>query len=108
MTIGLSTYSVPISCGVMRRGGAAVQSPLDAFGLARLAAEHGLASIEIPLTGMLPDLAPSTVDRLRDTLKDLGLGLVVDTGVVDKANLEQILPLAARAGTRIVRAMLSS
>lgn len=108
MSIGLSTYSVPISCGVMRRNGVGVKSPLDAFGLARLAAEHGLATIEIPLTGMLPELTPAAVDRLRDTLKEYGVGLVVDTGVVDKATLEQILPLAARAGATIVRAMLSS
>lgn len=108
MSIGLSTYSIPISCGIMRRGTNAVRQPLDAFGQARLAAEHGLATIEIPLTGMLPDLSPATIDRLRDAMKDYGLGLVVDTGVVDKATLEQILPLAARAGARIVRATLST
>jgi sugar phosphate isomerase/epimerase len=57
---------------------------------------------------MLPDLTPATIDRLRDTLKDYGLGLVVDTGVVDRPTLEQILPLAARAGAHIVRATLST
>jgi sugar phosphate isomerase/epimerase len=108
MSIGLSTYSVPIACGLMRRGSNGVEKPLDAFGLARVAAGHGLDTIEIPLTGMLPDLSLSTVDRLRDTLKDYGLGLVVDTGVVDPPSLEQILPLAARAGARIVRATLST
>lgn len=108
MSIGLSTYSIPISCGIMRRDNIGVKQPLNAFGQARLAAEHGLATIEIPLTGMLPDLTPATIDRLRDTLKDFGLGLVVDTGVVDKPTLEQILPLAARAGAHIVRATLST
>jgi sugar phosphate isomerase/epimerase len=92
----------------MRRDGIGVERPLDAFGQARLAAEHGLASIELPLVGMLPDLTTATIDRLRDTLKDYGLGLVVDTAVVDKGNLEQILPLAARAGAKIVRGMVST
>lgn len=108
MSIGLSTYSIPISCGLMRRENIGVKMPVDAFGQARLAAEHGLASIEMPLSGMLPDLTHGTIDRLRDMLKDNGLGLVVDTGVVDKTTLEQILPLAARAGASIVRATLST
>ena len=108
MTIGISVYSVPVTCGLLRRADAAVGHPRDAFGIAALAAEHGLATVEMPLVGMLPDLSHGTVDRLRDTLKDYGLKLVVDTAVVDLATLKEVLPLAARAGATVVRAMLST
>jgi 3-oxoisoapionate decarboxylase len=107
--VGLAAYSFPFSCGFARRGESrACETPLDAFQLARVAAEHGLQGIETPFAGMLPDTSIRSVDRLRDTLADAGLGIVVDTGVLDIENLETVLPLAARVGARVVRGMVSN
>jgi len=57
---------------------------------------------------MLPDLAEHTIDRLRATLAEAGLGLVVDTGVIDVETLTTIVPLATRAGAQVVRATVST
>ena len=109
MAVGVSAYSFPCGCGFARRDGApSAARPMDAFGLAALASEYGLASIETPLVRMLPDLSLATIDRLRETLAAAGLALVVDTPVIDVEALRATLPLAARAGARIVRAMLST
>lgn len=108
MQFGVSAYSFPFSCGFLQQGARRHAEPLDAFGLVRLAAEHGLDSIATSLSTMLPDLSTGTIDRLRDTVRDASLTLVVDTGVVDVDILTSILPLAARAGARIVRATVST
>lgn len=81
---------------------------LDAFGLLRLAAEYGLASIETPLSSMLPDLSEETIDQLRAACEATGLSLVVDSPVVEVAPLRMLLPIARRAGARVVRAMSST
>jgi sugar phosphate isomerase/epimerase len=106
---GVAAYSFPCSCGFLRRDGRpAVASPLDAYGLIALAREHGLRGIEIPLAGTLPDQSDATLDRLRETLAEAGLGLVVDSGVIEVEPLRELLPRAARAGARLVRATVSS
>jgi sugar phosphate isomerase/epimerase len=105
---GVAAYSFPCSCGFLRRDGQpAVASPLGAQGLIDLALQHGLRGIEIPLTGTLPDQDDATIDRLRDTLADAGLTLVVDSGIVDVEALRALLPKAARAGALLVRATIS-
>ena len=107
--IGVASYSFPFSCGWAKRDGRpAFPQPIRAADLIALAIEHGLSGIEIPLAAMLPDLSDSSVDQLRDSLAAAGMGLVVDTGIVDVATLREQLPAAARAGARIVRATLSS
>ncbi len=108
VAFGVSTYSFPFSCGFAREGDRRAPQPMDAFGLIALASQHGLSSVETPLPGMLPDLSAATIDRFRGTLEEAGLGLVVDTGVVDVERLQTLLPLAARAGAKVVRAMLST
>jgi sugar phosphate isomerase/epimerase len=109
LPFGAAAYSFPCGCGFLRReAGPALEQPLDAWRLIALARDHGLAGVELPLRGMLPDLDLATIDRLRAALADSGLGLVVDTGVVDVAELRAILPLAARAGAKLVRATLST
>ena len=108
-TFGVCAYSFPVSCGFARRDGQpALAAPLDAWGLIALAVEHGLASVEMPLQGMLPDLSDRTLDRLRAALQEAGLALVVDSSVVAVEPLGALLPLAARAGARVVRATLST
>jgi 3-oxoisoapionate decarboxylase len=109
MPVGVASYSFPFSCGWAKRDGRpAFPQPIRAADLIALAVEHGLSGIEIPLTGMLPDLSNASVDQLRDSLAAAGLGLVVDTGIVDVATLSEQLPAAARAGAKVVRATLSS
>jgi sugar phosphate isomerase/epimerase len=81
---------------------------MNAWALIDLASEYGLTSLEIPLPGMLPDLSNATIDRLRALLAERGLALIVDTGVVDVEHLRELLPLAERAGARVVRATLST
>ncbi|HSH78118.1 MAG TPA: TIM barrel protein [Herpetosiphonaceae bacterium] len=106
---GVCAYSFPASCGFLRReGDVAPTAVMDANGLIACATTYGLASVEMPLQGMLPDLTPPAVDWLREALATANLPLVVDTGVVDAATLAPLLPLAARAGARVVRAMLST
>jgi sugar phosphate isomerase/epimerase len=108
-SFGVSAYSFPCSCGFAQRGDRTpLKEPLTAWTLIDLATEHELTSVEMPLSGMLPDLESGTIDLLRATLAERNLALVVDTGVIDPAALREILPLAARAGARIVRATLST
>lgn len=105
---GVAAYSFPCGCGFARREGQpAIAEPLNADRMIGLAVEHTLSGIEIPLGGMLPDLTGPTIERLRGTLAERGLGLVVDSGIVDVEGLRALLPLAARAGAKVVRATLS-
>jgi 3-oxoisoapionate decarboxylase len=107
--IGVASYSFPFSCGWAKRDGRPTfPQPIRAPGLIALAIEHGLSSIEIPLIGMLPDLSNNSVDQLRESLAAAGLGLVVDTGIVDVATLREQMPAIARAGAKVFRATLSS
>jgi sugar phosphate isomerase/epimerase len=109
MTFGLAAYSFPYSCGFAQRDGRpASPEPFSAWDLIDLASEHGLSSVEIPLHGTLPDVSAETIARLRAVLAERDLALVVDTGVVDVDSLRALLPLAKRAGARVVRATLST
>jgi sugar phosphate isomerase/epimerase len=106
---GVAAYSFPCSCGFLRREGITGRiGKLDAWGMIELAKTWELAGIEIPLAGMLPDLDDRTIDQLRATLDQHGLTLVADTGIVDVPALAEVLPKAARAGARVVRATLSN
>jgi 3-oxoisoapionate decarboxylase len=107
--VGIASYTFPFSCGWAKRDGRpAFPQPIRVPELIALAVEHGLSGIEIPLTGMLPDLSNRSVDQLRESLAAAGLGLVADTGIVDVATLREQLPAIARAGAQVVRATLSS
>ncbi|HEY3228545.1 MAG TPA: sugar phosphate isomerase/epimerase family protein [Roseiflexaceae bacterium] len=109
MAFGIAAYSFPCSCGFAQRNGRPASArPMKVWDLIALAAEYGLNSVEIPLQGMLPDLAVDTIDRLREELASRGLTLIVDSGPVDVEMLGALFPLAARAGARIVRATLST
>jgi sugar phosphate isomerase/epimerase len=91
-----------------REDQAAPEAVLDAWQLIELASTHRLASVETPLHGMVADLAPATLARLRMKLTDADLALVVDSGVVEVEALTALLPLAAQAGAKTVRATLST
>jgi sugar phosphate isomerase/epimerase len=109
MTFGLAAYSFPCSCGFAQRDGRPASArPMSPWDLIDLASEYRLASVEIPLGRFLPDLSNGTIDQLRSVLEERGLALVVDTGVVDIAELRAVLPLAVRAGAKVVRATLST
>ena len=107
MQFGVSAYSFPFGCGFAQRGAAHALMPMDAFALAELAATWQLVSIETPLRRMLPDLTPATIYRVRETLEEAGLGLVVDAPVIDVDEMATILPLARQAGAHTVRSMVS-
>jgi sugar phosphate isomerase/epimerase len=84
-----------------------VTKPLDANKLIDLAVAWELTSVEMPLSSMLPTVDENSVDQLRERLQEARLGLVVDTSVIDVDALRTTLPLAARAGAKVVRAMVS-
>ncbi|MBA3943867.1 MAG: sugar phosphate isomerase/epimerase [Herpetosiphonaceae bacterium] len=105
---GVAAYTFPYSCGFAQRPEQPrITRPLDAWGLIDLAAAHHLSSVELPLLSTLPDLSASTIKRLRMELAERDLSLVVDIGVVDQAT-QGLLPVAADAGGRVVRVMLST
>lgn len=104
---GVAAYSFPCGCGFARRGEQCIETPLDAWGLIDLATESRLSSVEFPFHGSLPDLSDATIERLRARLDEAGLDLIVDTPILDEANLRTVLPAAARAGAKVVRAMVS-
>ncbi len=65
MQIGLSPYSFPWRSGGAGRNTPRVcATPLSAYDLLDLAAQHGLSSVELPLP-MLPDYAPETLAAWR-------------------------------------------
>ena len=107
---GLASYSFPCSCGYARRKDKPnLQNPMNAYALADLAAQNGLSSIEIPLDVdmMLPDISNGTIDAFKSYLDQRNLGLMVDTGIVDPDKLAKIVPAAARAGVKVIRAVVS-
>ncbi len=109
LPVGVCAYSFPCSCGFLRREDqAAPNAVLDAWQLIELAIEHHLSSVETPLSGMLHDLSPATLEQFRAKLAANDLALVVDSGVVDVEALTALLPLAARIGAKTVRATLST
>ncbi len=109
LTVGVCAYSFPCSCGFLRREDqAGPDAALDAWQLIDLAITHRLSSVETPLYGMLSDLSPDTLAQLRAKLAGANLTLVVDSGVVEVEALTTLLPLAAQAGAKTVRATLST
>jgi sugar phosphate isomerase/epimerase len=109
LSFGVACYSFPCGCGFARREGTpAIQTPLDAWGLIDLAVRHRLRGVEMPLTNFLPECDDASCERLRSTLQDAGLSLVVDSSLLDGQALEQLLPLAARSGASIVRVTMST
>lgn len=106
---GLAAYSFPFTCGLASRDGVRVGSQrLDAYGLVSLASSWGMTNLELPLTAVLPGASGDSLDEFREALRGADLSLTVDSGVIEEEALAALLPLAARAGARVVRAMPSA
>lgn len=109
LPVGLASYSFPVSCGYARRDGAVpLANPFRAHDLIALAEQYDLNGIEIPLDAMLPDTTPATLDPLKAALDARQMTLVVDGPIVDVEYLTGMLPLAARAGAKVMRVVVSS
>lgn len=79
---------------------------MNGLDLVELALQYNLSGVEFPHT-LLPDHSDAGMDRFRDLLQSRGLSYVLDMGVIDPEEMQRILPLAKRAGVRIVRATIS-
>lgn len=89
----------------------AAHDPMTAPGLARLAQERGLQSIEHGAS-TVERLDPDERERLVDQLQTAGLELVLDCGWHEApdeigAEVEHVLALAAQVGARTVRTTIS-
>ncbi len=108
LVCGLSAYSFPFSAGFLQRDGMpACPQPLDFFQLVTLARQHGLSSVEAPLT-LLGKLDEDTVQRAAVMLKDLQMNFVLDMGVLDVEQAQRALPIARQLGARVARCLTAS
>ncbi len=80
---------------------------MNGLDLIELAAHHGMAGVELPLD-ILPDHTPAGMDRLGALLQSKGMTYVLDLPVLDVMQARDSLPLARRAGARVVRCMVSA
>ncbi len=114
----LTAYGVPYSMGyIPLKDGSANPSPWPVTELIDRAAALDLAGIEIPLTARVPSFEGRIVelaapdDDLAEVLRERGLRLVADYGVVtdyDAAHFIDYLHMAQGLGAAVVRATLSN
>ena len=108
LPVGLASYSFPVSCGYARRdNGDTLADPLRAYDLIALAEQYDLCGIEIPLDALLPETTPASMDQLKMALDARQMILVADGPIVDVEYYTRMLPLAARAGAKVMRAVVS-
>ena len=74
--------------------------------LVDLAASYGMSSVEYPLD-MIPDHTEAGMGRFGELLRSKGMTFALDLPVLDVAQAQRDLPLAKRAGARVVRCMVS-
>ena len=79
----------------------------DAFQLMDMAVEHGLAGVEFPPDGCLPDLSPDSLERARARAEESGLFVVADGGQVEGEMLRRLIPVAAGLGASTLRVVMS-
>jgi len=107
VSFGLSCYSFPFTCGFRNRDGKAVcPNPMNGLDLVALAARHGLTSVEFPLS-IIPDHTEAGMERFGELLRSHGMTYSLDLPVLDVAQAREQLPLAKRAGAKVVRCMVS-
>jgi sugar phosphate isomerase/epimerase len=107
MRIGLAAFSFPWRCGFLEYGTTGLcPNPYSVNHLLDLTARYGLRTLEFPFQ-MLPDLEPATLRAFRARADELGIALVLASGIVDVASLEQRIPAAATLGARVLRVTLS-
>lgn len=103
MRLGLGSFALAWNVGVP---GYPVQRPLDVFGFADLAAQHGFELVQIadnlPLTGM----SEAELRRLERHLQTLGLGVELGTREIWGRNLERHLELCERLGSTLLRVVV--
>jgi sugar phosphate isomerase/epimerase len=103
----LTAFGIPHVFGYMpAKDGTRWPSPLGPLGLIDLAAELGLAGVEMPL----PEPAVLADEALAHALQQHDLALVVDTpglGVGEPKTMVACLRRAARLGARVARTTLS-
>jgi sugar phosphate isomerase/epimerase len=109
LDIGVAAYTFSYLCGFAGAGTPrAWPHPYDAYDLMDLAAAHGLGGVEFPPAWGLGSLDRAELVKARDYAAAHGLFVVVDSGVVDVATLQALLPAAATLGARTVRVIVSS
>ena len=103
----LTAYGLPHTIGLLpTKDGAAHPAPLRCLDLLDAAAAMGLAGVEF----LLPGSEEMSVERLREELLTRNLRLVADYPALMGADAETFrayLQSAAKAGAKVVRAMLS-
>jgi len=108
VAFGLSCYTFPFSCGFLERDGrSACPQPMNGLDLVEMAARYGMTSVEFPIS-IIPDHSEAGMDRFGELLRSRGLSFVLDLPVLDVAQAQEELPLARRAGARVVRCVASS
>ena len=99
--IGLAAHTFSYLCGFAGVGTPrAWPRPYNAYDLMDLAAAHGLGGVEFPPAWGLGGLHHTELAKARDYAAARGLFVVVDSGVVDVATLQALLPAAATLGDR--------
>ncbi len=79
----------------------------DAFQLMDMAVEHGLTGVEFPPDDCLPDLTPSSLEKVRARTEECGLFVVADGGQVELEMLRRLIPAASRLGAPTLRVVMS-
>jgi sugar phosphate isomerase/epimerase len=82
--------------------------PYDIYAIMDLAAANHLGGVEFPPLGMLVNRQPAALEQVRVYAAERGLFIVGDGGVVDVAELQALLPVAAALGAQTVRMTVSN
>ncbi len=108
LSIGICVYAFGYLSGGNGAGTPrAWHTPLDTYALMDLAAAHHLGGVEFPPLRMLANHDTATLEQVRAYAAARGLYIVSDGGVVDVAELQALLPVAAALGARAVRMTVS-
>jgi 3-oxoisoapionate decarboxylase len=86
----------------------ACPKPLDVFSLMDLAAASGLSGVEVPPAEYLRDRSAEAIAKVREYAARRGMYIVLDTGVVDAAELEGLIPVAKELGVSTIRVTAST
>lgn len=106
MKLGIGSYAYAWSIGVP--GYEPPASPLTAFDLVRLAAEHGLPLVQIADNIPLRDWSADELARLRREADARGVAIEVGTRGTDPALLKDYLDIARTLGSGIVRTLATT
>jgi sugar phosphate isomerase/epimerase len=109
LPIGLAAHGFSYLCGFVGAGTSrACPNSYDVYALMDLAVSHGLSGVEFPPEWGLQSLERADLERTRAYAEARGLFIVIDSGVVDVADLRSLLPAAAALGAPVVRVLVST